>query len=80
MVSDKLMKKFLVNMSLDPEPISVVCKRLGLTAEGNARRTLVAMQDLGLVEKVPISCSEYRFRQGWAKTEHVLKQRTKPKY
>jgi predicted transcriptional regulator len=53
MVSDKMMKRYLENMSTNPQPLYVIAKRLN-RSEGTVRFVLNAMLDLGLVEKVPL--------------------------
>jgi len=69
MTSDKLMKEYLDQLSVNPLPIYEICEKMH-RPEGNVRRVLKAMVDLGLVEKVPI-CIESPGKKprtvGWRK-------------
>lgn len=75
MVSDKLMKEFLDKMSTEPEGLFDLAYRLK-QHEANAKRVLVAMQDLGLVVQVPIHVEGRKYKYGWAKTGLILKNGT----
>ena len=65
MVSHQMMIRILKKMSTDPEPIDDLSDKLGIH-KPNLRRSLKAMVELGLVEKVKVR-SGNRIRVGWKK-------------
>ena len=69
MTSSKLMAEVLKKMPDEPVPMQVICTILG-RMEGNVRRILADMVELGLVEKVEISIPGRKVRYGWKKAVH----------
>jgi len=66
MTSSKLMAEVLKKLPDEPVPMQVICTILG-RMEGNVRRILADMEELGLVEKVEISIPGRRVKYGWKK-------------
>ena len=66
MTSSKLMAEVLKKLPDEPVPMQVICTILG-RMEGNVRRILADMGELGLVEKVEISIPGRRVKYGWKK-------------
>lgn len=67
MVSDRLMKEFLRKLKPEPQTMRELCAKLE-RQEGNVRVVLIAMQELGLVERVEIKRKGYGKRPvsvGW---------------
>ena len=67
MVSDRLMKVFLEKLKPEPQTMRELCTKLG-RQEGNVRVVLLAMKELGLVEKVEIKRAGFGKRPvsvGW---------------
>jgi len=52
-----------------PTPILDICMILKRT-EGNVKRILVDMEELGLVERIEISIPGRKARYGWKKAVH----------
>ena len=69
MTSSKLMAEVLKKLPDEPVPMQVICTILG-RMEGNVRRILADMEELGLVEKVEISIPGRRVKYGWKKAVH----------
>jgi predicted transcriptional regulator len=69
MTSSKLMAEVLKKLPDEPVPMQVICTILD-RMEGNVRRILADMEELGLVEKVEISIPGRRVKYGWKKAFH----------
>jgi predicted transcriptional regulator len=69
MVSHDLMGKFLQAMPEGPISLRKLSQKLE-RADGNVRRTLLAMRELGIVEEVEISQGK-RIIKGWKKTVKI---------
>ena len=69
MTSSKLMAEVLKKLPDEPAPMQDLCTILG-RMEGNVRRILADMEELGLVEKVEISIPGRRVKYGWKKAVH----------